>query len=409
MSNKINDLNKEFNNSVAELEKIRNDGWPKQMAARATELKEEIKNLGDQISAAKQEKFMNKKSTLESSSEALARQMSETKGGSVDANTNKVLQAKAHFADWAVKRSHTDLSDYVNDLRVGVDADGGHTVTEILRSEIVKEIADLGGMLGRVTRTTVPQGIDINWPTASNTTRLASVVGEGAAVTEDTGITFDQVGVQFNKYSSGYVTVTQELLTDSNSDIIGYIRDEMRDIFARTTERVILRGGISGSAARGISQDVPDANTVDLSGDLAPEDVISLTYDLHSGYASNGVLIMNRGTLADLRTATTSGGDFLIQPDLTRNGFSTINGIPLVVSPELEEEHTDSTATREHLVLFGNPRAYQFFDVAGSMTFGTVLTSNSQVEDKVNFLSKWRFAGRLIDTNAFVMIDGRNR
>lgn len=413
MSNlKIEELMTSKEELFNEYKEIKDADWPKEKDERVEELKNELQALDDKIQKEQDFEIMNRvRPSMESESETAAKLLSEKNGKSVDENTQVDLDAKQVFANWLRGRETTDFQNYLDaqNLSVGTDSQGGHTVGEQLRGQVIDRRVAPGSLLAQVTRETVPSGEDISWPTGDNVTATATLVGENANVAENTSITFGTRKVTFDKYATGYVKVSEELLTDSRINIVDYVQQKFSEIFTRTIEAAIINGH-TGSSMTGIISDVPSTLTTDLGGssNSTPGDVIQMVYDTDPAYEDGAVFIMNRRQLGRYRRATNTGGDFILQPSLQVGSPATINAVPLVQHPNMQEEVASSPAARKNIVLYGNPRAYTFMDVAGSMSFGIVPHGDAQIAGQTWFLSKYRYTGKLLDVNAFRLLRSRS-
>ncbi len=104
---------------------------------------------------------------------------------------------------------------------------------------------------------------------------------------------------------------------------------------------------------------VANARTSETSATVTADDMIRLTGDLKTGY--NPVYVLNRKTLAHLRTLKSASGGFLWQPGMDGPVANTINGFPYVLAIDMPDIASNSLS-----VAFGDfMRGYVIVDRTG--------------------------------------------
>ena len=110
--------------------------------------------------------------------------------------------------------------------------------------------------------------------------------------------------------------------------------------------------------------------------------MIYLTGDLKVGYEP--VYVMNRGTLAFLRTLKSTTGSFLWQPGLNGPVANTLNGYPYVVAQDMQDIASNSLS-----IAFGDfRRGYTIIDRTGMSVVRDELTLKKKAIVEFTF-NRW--------------------
>jgi HK97 family phage major capsid protein len=167
----------------------------------------------------------------------------------------------------------------------------------------------------------------------------ATLIAEAGAVLENDPV-FAQVTLNAYKYGV-MIQVSNELLTDSAIDLLGYLARAVGISIGTVTGTAYVLG--TGSSQ---PQGIANAGTAGVTGGsgtgltVAGNDLISLYHSVVSGYRTRAFWVMNDLTAAYIRklrddTGGSGLGNFLWQPGLVAGRPDTILGRPVVTDPNV--------------------------------------------------------------------------
>lgn len=209
-------------------------------------------------------------------------------------------------------------------LRTDSDIDGGVTTAPEMDSMITKRIVEIDPVRGVAkVRTTGNKSLILVQRTGEP---VAQYEGE-AEENEESASTYGSETV--TPFRLTHTTpITRDLLQDSMFNMEAEIIDDGSQAFGFAEGNNFILG--SGSKRpEGIFVNAAlqtDARTTTASGLLDPESIILLSGDLKTGYSAGYML--NRRTLAIIRTFKSTTGQFLWQPGLNGPVANTLNGFP---------------------------------------------------------------------------------
>lgn len=182
------------------------------------------------------------------------------------------------------------------------------------------------------------------------------------------------------------VPVTKDLLMNSAFDMESEIMTDAAEAFAQKEgNKFVLGTGVkqpAGFTANAILQAAARESTT--GGAIDPEDWILLTGDLKVGY--NPVYVMNRGTLADLRTKKSTTGSFIWEPGLNGAVANTLNGFPYIIAQDMP-----AIANGAYAGAFGDfRRGYTIVDRTGLSIVRDELTQKRKAIVEFTF-NRWNY------------------
>ncbi len=252
-------------------------------------------------------------------------------------------------------------------LRTDSAVDGGFLVPSELDNVIMKKIVEIDPIrsIARV-RTIAGKSLEMAIRTSIPTATYEGEAEEGG----DSASTYESVTVTPYRQTHT-VPITKDMLMDAAFDMDSEIADDSGEAFA---------SGEGAGFVLGSGHKVPEgfmANAVILaafrqgigtSGEVSADDIILLSGDLKVGY--NPVYVMNRRTLASIRTRKSTTGSFLWMPGLNGPVANTINGYNYVLANTMAEETANLFA-----VAFGDfRRGYTIVDRTGLSVIRDELT-----------------------------------
>jgi HK97 family phage major capsid protein len=338
-----------------------------------TELREEVKKATpDKEKLEKINGFLD--SYEEKNQELVTSMAAEKKAREEQAERLEAMEAElsrkgaSHHEDYREAPEYKALEKFVMTgsfdtpeekalLRTDSDTSGGYLVTSEMDNTIVKGITEISPMrsvarVRTVGKKTLEMAIRSGIPTA---------LYEGE--TEEGGSSASTYKAEsLTAYrQTTTIPVTMDMLMDSSFNMDSEIMSDAMEAFAQGEGS----GFIIGTGVKqpeGITANTElqtGAVTSSTSGAIDAEDFISITGELKTGY--DPVYLLNRKTLANLRTKTDTNGGFLWQPGLNGPVAATINGFRYVLTPDMPD-----IAAGAYSVAFGDfLRGYTIIDRTG--------------------------------------------
>lgn len=279
-------------------------------------------------------------------------------------------------------------------LRTDNDSQGGVLVPTELDNIIVKSITEISAVrtVARV-RTIASKSLEVPKRTGNI---VAAYEGEAESGNESNETYGSETLTAYRQ--SVTIPITQDMLMDAAFDMESEIMSDAGEAFAQGEGA----GFVAGSGFKqpaGIISNVAlqaGARTSSTSLTIDAADVILLTGDLKTGY--NPVYLLNRLTLAVLRTKVSTTGQFLWQPGLNGPIANTINGFPYLITPDMQD-----LAAGSYSVAFGDfRRGYTIVDRTGMSIVRDDLTRKKEaiIEFTIN---RWN-TGQVTLTEAIKLL-----
>ncbi|MGA1346563.1 MAG: phage major capsid protein, partial [Ilumatobacteraceae bacterium] len=249
-----------------------------------------------------------------------------------------------------------ELRDLVSDT----DALGGNTVPTSFQRQLVEYVEFYTGARNlNVTVLTTQSGEAIEIPNVA-TRSTAAIRGEGTALGE-VDATFGQATLNAWKY--GVLTqVSNELLTDTGIDMLGFIARDTAQAIARITDTDYVTGSGS-SKPKGIISTQAVGATAQTASTGVPSygNLVDLVYSVNPQARALGAYWFTLDTnAAKIRRITDTTGRPLWEPTLTAGEPDRLLGYPMVLDPNVA---AFATAGGTHMA-FGNFSSYYIRDVA---------------------------------------------
>lgn len=279
--------------------------------------------------------------------------------------------------------------------------DGGYTIDTETLAKVVQEKISYGAALNQANTLVTGKGNPMNWAVSSEGAVKGVIVGEAQNHgKKDTKFTNVQLGAF--KISSQIILVSEELLQDSEIDMVAYITNIARTRIDRGMNSYILTG-------TGTSQ--PKGLLNSITKEVAIADVTKFTWetlvDLYHGVdplyrkSSKAAFGMHDKTLAKIRKFKNSNGEPIYIRSLVTDKPDTVLGEPVVIDNEFPEFPTDGTA-KKGCIIYGDWNAFIVRRVSG-MTVKRLDELYAET-GQVGFLAFERFDCVLEDTAAFVQL-----
>lgn len=242
-------------------------------------------------------------------------------------------------------------------LRTDNDTAGGYLVSTEMDNVITKKITEVSNIRS-ISRVRSIASKSLEMP-IRNTIPTATYEGEADTGADSTASYSNETITAFRQTFTTPITMDQ--LMDSAFDMESEILNDAAEAFASGEGN----GFVTGTGAKQPEGFLVNATVVaaarisTTSATIDPEDVIFLTGDLKVGY--DPVYVMNRTTLAFLRTLKSTTGSFLWQPGLNGPVANTLNGFPYIIAQDMPDIAANSLS-----IAFGDfRRGYTIIDRAG--------------------------------------------
>jgi HK97 family phage major capsid protein len=246
-------------------------------------------------------------------------------------------------------------------------------------------------------------GNPIPWPTSNDTNQAATIVGEGATITE-ADITASQIDFAAYKLTAGVIKASVELLQDSAFDTESWLADQFGIRYGRGLENYLTTGtgssqptglltavansGATPVIATGSSESTGGAQTGVNS--IGYSDLVNLEHSVDPSYRRNAKYMFHDLTLASLKKIIDKFGRPLWAPGISVDEPDTLNGYPYVVNQSMPVIAASATT-----VAFGDLTKF----VVRSVKAVSVqrLVELYAASGQVGFISNMRVDSNLLD------------
>lgn len=283
----------------------------------------------------------------------------------------------------------------LRDLTVGTSTAGGNTVPTAFLRELYDYLEVFSGMRrtnARVITTSGGENLDMPKVTSHGT---AAIVGEGTALAEaDPAVGKLTLGAW--KYGQ-LVQVSNELLSDTAVNILGFLAQDCGRAIARATDAHYVTGtgtnqplGIMAACGTGVT------GGTGVGGSATFDNLLDLLYSVNEEYRANGAQwFMKDATAGGVRRLKDSYGQYLWQPSLVAGQPDRLLNHEVVTDPNVAAAGTNNLS-----VAFGDFSTYVIRDV------GQVRFERSDdfafSSDIVTFRCIFRTDGDLLDLTGAV-------
>ena len=288
-------------------------------------------------------------------------------------NDNDERKAFVSFLRRGVERISPDE---VKALTVSTDANGGYLAPAEFGNELIKLLSEYSPIrsYARVISISSPS---IKYPRRLTGT-AATWVDETSARTAS-GMTFEQVTMTPFELAT-FTDVSTQLLEDNAYGLEGELLSDFAESFGKTEGVAFVKGTGTGQpkgimtatgikeVKTGVAASFPTTNPADV--------IIGVYHSIPTTHAQNGVWLMNRNTLAEIRKWKDSTGRYLVLDPITAGGVMTLLGRPIVEMLDM-----DDIGAGKFPILFGDMSGYRIIDRVGLSTLRDPysLAANGQV------------------------------
>lgn len=283
----------------------------------------------------------------------------------------------------------------VRDMTAGSATAGGNTVPTGFVRDLYDYLEVFSGMRRtNATIVTTASGENLEFPKVTSH-GTAAIVGEGTALAEaDAAVGKLTMGAW--KYGQ-LVQVSNELLTDTGVDLLGFLAKDCGRAIGRATDAHYVTGngtnqplGIMAACGTGVT------GGTGVGGSATFDNLIDLFYSVNEDYRANGgQWFMKDATAGGVRKLKDTTNQYLWQPATQVGQPDLLLGAPVVTDPNVAAAGTNNLS-----IAFGDFSTYIIRDVA------TVRFERSDEfafsSDMVTFRCIFRTDGDLVDLTGSV-------
>jgi HK97 family phage major capsid protein len=305
----------------------------------------------------------------------------------------RVTEEYRRAADQYLRTGMVGLStDERSVLQAGVDADGGVTVAETWRKQLIETQRQFSAIRTFAEIIETETGGDFHLPRVAHDATPVTIVPEGTTIPDDAE-DFDEVVMKAYPYKK-ITKANEEAVQDLGFDVGGFVSRRVSEDIALIQGAHFTIGtgsnqphGLASFATVGKTSAAPTAITTD--------EVYDLIYSVTRPYRINGNLLCNDQTINALRKLKDSVGEYLWQPAVQQGEPDRFGGYPVAAEPFF-----DTIAATKVVMGFGDIfRAYAIRD-AGTLML-RFLGERYADQGQVAWRGTLRSDGNIKDQNAF--------
>ena len=252
----------------------------------------------------------------------------------------KYTSYKESFNNFIRTHPQSLTADDLKSLQVGIDPDGGYTVTPAMSNTIIKRLFETDPLRQLASVETISTGAIewlVDWDEAD-----FGWEGETETGAETNTPTLNKkripVHVMYAKPRA-----TQTLLEDSGINVENWLATKVSDRFIRGEAAAFVEGDGIGkptgflSYADGTNYGQIERTNMGAAATLTADGFINVKYSLIEQYLNRGTWLMNRLTVADAMQLKDGIGNYIWKPGLAEERHGTILGLPVRMSTTMPQ------------------------------------------------------------------------
>lgn len=321
--------------------------------AKAKEILDEIDKLQEEYEVEKR-LFENEKESAKLSEEDVAK---------IEKNIAEKKEDKEE--EDSVQKFAKQIRNIAKGLNEGTPADGGYTVPEDISTMVEERREAKASLIDLVSIETVTTNKGSRTFKKRSQQKGFTKVGEGGKITSTSTPQFERMDYVISKYA-GYLPITNELLEDTDTNIVNIIVEWLGDESRVTRNKIIL-------------DLIKTQDEVELDGLDDIKKVLNVT--LGSAFKSTSVIVTNDDGLQYLDTLKDNDGKYLLQPNpanpLEMRLAAGATTVPVKVIPNAD---LATTSNKIPFIIGDLKEGIRFFDRKQL----TINTSNVAAIGKLN-------------------------
>ena len=247
----------------------------------------------------------------------------------------------------AVSKFAKEIRNIAKGMNEGTPADGGYTVPEDISSMVEKRREAKASLIDLVSVETVSTNKGSRTFKKRSQQKGFTKVGEGGKITSKSTPQFERIDYVISKYA-GYLPVTNELLEDSDTNIVNIIVEWLGDESRVTRNKIILEL-IKKKAEK------------KLNGLDDIKETLNIT--LGSAFKYTSVIVTNDDGLQYLDTLKDNDGKYLLQPNPANPMQMRLSAgaatVPVITVPNAD---LPTTTNKIPFIIGDLKEAIKFFD-----------------------------------------------
>ena len=285
------------------------------------------------------------------------------------------------------------LEQRVVQTAIGGSPYGGYTIPQGFRAILEEAMLHYGPMPSAATVMRTSDGATLYMPTSNDTGTTGALLAEGTQLSTATDPVFGRVALGSYMYTSLFVYVSYQLLTDSAFNLESYLARALGERLGRILNTQFTTGtgtnqpnGVVTASHLGVTAAAVDAITAD--------ELIDLYHSLDPAYRVNASWQCADSTLKAVRQLKEGNGQYMWQPGLQSSQPDTLLGKPIQINTAMA-----ALATGNKTVIFGDMSKY----IARLVGDVVVVRDDSRRLDylEATFLAFQRADGDLLDAGTY--------
>lgn len=313
----------------------------------------------------------------------------------LEVNMDDFKGYKKSFESYLRKDEKQVLPEDYKALSVGIDPDGGYTVTPTMSNMILTRLyeSDPIRQLASIESISTDAFEElIDWSEAN-----CGWEGETQTGSETSTPSFNKkripVHIMYAKPRA-----TQQLLEDSGINIESWLSNKVADKMSRTEGAAFVSGDGIGKPrgfltyANGTTYGTIERVNMGAAATLTADGFINIKYALKEFYLSRGTWLLNRTTVREAMKLKDGAGDYLWKPGLSTDTNATILSLPVRMSTTMPTVAANALS----VALADWTEAYKIVDRLGI----TVQRDPYTAKPFVEFYTRKRVGGDVINWDA---------
>lgn len=347
--------------------------------AKAKEILDEIDKLQEEYEVEKR-LFENEKEAAKLNEEDVAK---------IEKNIADKKEDKEE--ENSVQKFAKQIRNIAKGLNEGTPADGGYTVPEDISTMVEERRETKASLIDLVSVETVTTNKGSRTFKKRSQQKGFTKVGEGGKITSTSTPQFERMDYVISKYA-GYLPITNELLEDTDTNIVNIIVEWLGDESRVTRNKIIL-------------DLIKTQDEVKLDGLDDIKKVLNVT--LGSAFKSTSVIVTNDDGLQYLDTLKDNDGKYLLQPNpanpLEMRLAAGATTVPVKVIPNAD---LATTSNKIPFIIGDLKEGIRFFDrkqlTINTSNVAAIGELNAFEEDLTLFRGIEREDCKIRDEEAFV-------
>ncbi|MEU9059016.1 phage major capsid protein [Streptomyces sp. NPDC048430] len=321
--------------------------------------------------------------------EAEVRSLASRAGGLVVPGTPEARQGERDEAAELRAVARGDVPGVDFDLRTatsGSAANAGNTFATTFVAQVIEAMRVRSEFFSKARTLTTASGETLEYP-VKNGRPTASQVAENTAYSKSDG-SWTKTNIGAYKYGV-IVEATQEIVDDSQLDILGILAEDAGEAVADKVMADLLIGNGTGKPWGWITRSTGAVNAATLSG-VTTDNLIDLQHSILKPYRRNAVFMTSDSAVQSLRKLKDANNNYIWQPSITAGAPDTILGTSIMTDPNVA-----IAGAGAKVLVYGDPSKYLIRQAKNLR----VVRSDEYGYDRdvVAFKVTWRGSGDLFD------------